>query len=581
MLKTRLLVALFLASSTLVVGQTRNTYNAEADHNHYNIENWVNSQTIMVGTKFKHQSLINPNTHLMLLDQQGSIIWNKEYDFGVDERCLDVCVTDEVMTITGFVKNENNGKPKILVASFNSNGDMVASRMIDVSKNGQSVGLKIIYSKSQRSYYIAGYFSNDVKDAGAKRRGFLMKLNDDLGTVWTRKIWGNGVNEHYNFVNGITEIGDDGVVVTGQFANDYNNYPYFSSASMLVAFYDAAGNLVWDRSHENSNVYQRGADVVYDQKTDELFVLSNNSYYHTFEVSKISNVSTTNPVILYKTTNNIFSLYNANTAGFKIMIDQQTNELIVAGMIDRLTMTQFPSKKHTPSFIAKLDRNNFGTNSIHFFESYNEGISIHDVSSFQVFSGQGPSAFYADILTFDGGTNNFKLVEYTNNSGYIMPTLSIIDHNLSFYSSLNCNNNKSFTRTENENREHTVNSKNVPSDEEIVYWEEVEVEHDVNFGCSDPTSQGVTKKVKRMAVNSQAQTNRLSFSPNPTTNRITLSGFEKQIQLQITDMEGKVVLSQLLDTNESDVSSLAPGVYLLVARDETGNSLTERLVIKH
>ncbi|GEM_PF-2035543 len=69
--------------------------------------------------------------------------------------------------------------------------------------------------------------------------------------------------------------------------------------------------------------------------------------------------------------------------------------------------------------------------------------------------------------------------------------------------------------------------------------------------------------------------------PNPAAEVITLKGFENNVNITLTDLQGRVVLMKTVNSNEQvDVSGITAGTYMLQATDQAGHSLTETLIIR-
>ncbi len=69
--------------------------------------------------------------------------------------------------------------------------------------------------------------------------------------------------------------------------------------------------------------------------------------------------------------------------------------------------------------------------------------------------------------------------------------------------------------------------------------------------------------------------------PNPANKRVTVSGIVAGQQMQVLDMNGRLILEMTSSPdNVLDVSALEIGTYMLTVKDEQGGSTTlERLVI--
>ena len=79
------------------------------------------------------------------------------------------------------------------------------------------------------------------------------------------------------------------------------------------------------------------------------------------------------------------------------------------------------------------------------------------------------------------------------------------------------------------------------------------------------------------SVNENAQTSNVKVYPVPAENEIQIQaeGFQKA---EIYSVTGQKMLESTMD--KMNVSSLSQGVYLLKVYDQSGNSETQRIVVK-
>lgn len=69
--------------------------------------------------------------------------------------------------------------------------------------------------------------------------------------------------------------------------------------------------------------------------------------------------------------------------------------------------------------------------------------------------------------------------------------------------------------------------------------------------------------------------------PNPANNSISLDGFTSTTRVVMTDLAGRVVFEKSVDNATTiDISTVAPGVYMLQATDNEGHSLIEKLIVE-
>ncbi len=86
-----------------------------------------------------------------------------------------------------------------------------------------------------------------------------------------------------------------------------------------------------------------------------------------------------------------------------------------------------------------------------------------------------------------------------------------------------------------------------------------------------------------VSLNTQVADNKVvSVYPNPTTDQLFVKGLKEKSSLSITDLTGKVVLTKMVNSNESlDVRFLSAGTYFYTISDLTGNVIaTEKISIQ-
>ncbi|GEM_PF-3301879 len=376
------------------------------NHNHYSIENW-NGYTAMAGTIFEGESLTDTRTHVMRLDPSGTVVWEREFDFGTDERCFDVCVVDQnKIAITGHADDH------ILVAIIDQAGTLLSLRKLEQSNQTQSTGFSIIYSSSQSRYYIGGYESSDINDFFASRTGILLALDQNLNAVWKTQVETSGA---YSEVSRVVELtghpgNPGGIFVTGRM-NVGQVYTHNS-------FYSYSGGQIWSRNNRSTNVAETGGDAAYDPVSDELFVMGNNSIVHTFTIHYIQNATSSTPTLSTVTANLLRNVLNVGTvSGLAIEIDPNDHQLIVAGMTNQMQRNGVLTD-NSPTFIAKVGRYTGDVIWYRYLESDNEMFRNHDHIQFSAFDGFNPYVKHPDILAI-GGTNEYRVVGYeTQNSTY-------------------------------------------------------------------------------------------------------------------------------------------------------------------
>lgn len=472
-MKNRLITMVLCASAFGASAQWRNTFE-DGNHNHYSVEKWERN-TVMAGT---HDS----NTNIIKIDDQGNTVWDISHDFGADERCFDVCVVNsEKIAVTGYSSSGGNG-PGMFVAEFDNSGVLLNSKRLDFEEPIESVGLDLIFSEREDAYFIAGYTSNAVTDRTADKSGMLVRVDNNLDVVWMRSLTGGGVSDENNAAGDVTELPGIGVFVTGQ-AETIN-----SNTTAMHLLFNYSGALTWNLSNESTNSHQCGVDAVYDQESDELYIMSNNSVFHSFEINKVINASSSTASISYTGVN---SLYNqiGNTAGYSLELGLNGGTLIVGGMLRNMDYNGVQTD-NSPSFIAELDRGNFDVNWLKYRETSNQGYRDDDHDVFQAFDGQQAFINYPDILCVSG-ERHYQLIEYSGDKGNYNVILSQANTSGVVESAQECMHEFTDVAVERTISMYGI-AINDPSPTTSKFdQEKADVNHDIVEGCTEVADCGI------------------------------------------------------------------------------------------
>jgi hypothetical protein len=71
-----------------------------------------------------------------------------------------------------------------------------------------------------------------------------------------------------------------------------------------------------------------------------------------------------------------------------------------------------------------------------------------------------------------------------------------------------------------------------------------------------------------------------SLYPNPANDRVTISGWDTNASVTITDISGRIVRQEQLRSNQIDTAMLTEGIYV-VTLTEGAKTASKRLVIQH
>jgi len=277
---------------------------------------------------------------LKRVDQNGNVVWNKEYLSADPSRVFDIHNYVDLTFMTGSI-DDGVGGVKVFVAKIEAlTGDVLAINYYDIlSSNFQSVGYHITYTDSDADgdtvpdpgFLIAGTFGSCnplvTNTTGCPlKEGFVMRLDFALNEIWTTEVETliTGNLEDYDFVNHITET-SDGFFITGSATGSSNGV---LQQKVLAHKIDFQGYQQWDNSYMFGNANDVSVDSYYDATSDEIFMLANYSVSHQFGITVFDNsTGTISAGQSWYVTNNDLNHY-----GFTLIKSlNDPNNLIITG----------------------------------------------------------------------------------------------------------------------------------------------------------------------------------------------------------------------------------------------------------
>lgn len=560
----------------------RNIYQNDKDHNHFSVVELEQEDFIVAGTLYEQGNLINTTFGVRRFDNTGNLIWQQEYflNEAYDARCFDATLSgsadEPTVALTGYVQLKENAPRRTYVMVLDANnGSLINYQEFMINNYEQSTGLDILYLAEQKSYYVAGYQAEDILDVSGNKIGYVMSLDPNLNLNWVNYITSSTQSVDRNMANNLTDLNGRGLFVTGS----VNNNSSGGTISTLKVLLDYSGNVIWDLTSVSTNSHECGVDAVYDANNDQLFVLSNNSIVHTFELQRIDNASTVGANIAMAGANNLLSVLNSNVEGFSLAFDPNSDNLIVAGMIRSMP----GATVNTPTFIANVDVSNFAVNWLRYIMSNNAGYRDHDHDMFQAFYGQQAIINYPDILGVF--PSNFVILGYEGIGGY---SLSVTKTDAAGHtpSSKDCEVTVEAEplHIEPERTEAIVEKQHAEHQDLNAYYEELAYKKYV-----DCEPLGLEGKNKPTGIAQTTSTEGFIVYPNPASSNLQIGMPESDKTMDVTihliDALGRVVIEHN-DVYASgavaqfNVVNLPEGVYFLSvsAGDYTAQ---KTVVIKH
>lgn len=543
----------------------RNTYQNDKDHNHFSVVEFENEDFIVAGTLYEQGSLINTTFGVRRFDNTGSLIWQQEYflNNAYDARCFDATLSgtpdEPTVAITGYIQQKESSPRTTYVMILDANnGSLVDYQEYSISNYEQATGLDILYLAEQKAYYVAGYQAEDILDVSGDKIGYVMSLDPSLNVNWVNYITSPTQSVDRNMANNLTDLNGKGLFMTGSVNNGSG------TISTLKVLLDYSGGVIWDLTSVSTNSHECGVDAVYNPDRDQLFVLSNNSVVHTFELQRIDNASTAGASIGMAGSNNLLSVLNSNVEGFSLAFDPNSDKsLIVAGMIRSMP----GATVNTPTFIANVDMSSFAVNELIYIESNNAGYRDHDHDMFQAFFGQQAIINYPDILGVF--PSNFVILGYEGIGGYSL-SVTRTDATGHTPSSKECEVTVEAEpiNIEPERTESIVEKQSAENRRLEANYEELN--YNVYVDC-EPLELKAKPQVTSIAQTTSSSDGFIVY-PNPASSNLQIglpqSGKTMEVSVSLIDPMGRVVINETGNyasgsVAQFNVSNLPEGVYFL------------------
>lgn len=394
-------------------------YTQGVDHNHYSIETSRSDDYILAGTRFTGGTSGN-DIHVVRLDINGAVLWERVLDYSSDDRALDIAEDpDGDIVVCGYVIR--NSAETFYVLKLDANGNFITDTYLDYGD--PSAATNIIYSDNTQEYYVGGLVANSISYPLTSNAALLVRMDLNLGHVWTRSIYGE--NYRHASINDIVDL-PDGPYVTGSF--DFEDSWMGIDQGVLSKFFTHAGVPAADLSFHSTNWEHVGVSAIYEQSTDNIYLMSNNSYIHNPQITIIQNATTATPA-------NAFSYFlqldpswgSWNAAGFELRPSVFNTDNIVACGYFRTFNWSLTNINNATCWLAEFDKFT-GINVLtQFYTAPSANFHAHGGGVFSTFSGEHPYIFNQEILTHRADMDGYVFVAPRDVMGdYAVDVLSTI-----------------------------------------------------------------------------------------------------------------------------------------------------------
>ncbi len=220
------------------------------------------------------------DVRLLRIDNTGSIVWSKNFDFGgIDSFVGSITIGEgNIIALTGYV-GINNGPKDLLIATIDENGNLLAELTLNdpprpTGQNYQLYGTDIV-QKENGDFLVVG-LGTSFTTTGSSKYGFILSADRNLNglTAFTPQAYdGIFIPQTRNTFNKITKVpsnvspnGQEMFLLTGTTTTASGN------SQGLMRLIDANGVAAWTRSYSGQASHQNGGMAIYNPATGLFYV---------------------------------------------------------------------------------------------------------------------------------------------------------------------------------------------------------------------------------------------------------------------------------------------------------------------
>lgn len=169
---------------------------------------------------------VEPNWYILKLDQDGNLLWDKDYGGSGDDKATGIAETyDNGLVITGYFGTQGGGRKTMSLLKLDQYGNDEWTQMYDI--NNWSQGSSVIASMDSMIYVAGSTRMSPILDYDA----LLVKCNMSGDTIWTRTIG----DENWQEATGLIETYDEAFVMCGFSMSNTKDQSGLWRLNMIVA----------------------------------------------------------------------------------------------------------------------------------------------------------------------------------------------------------------------------------------------------------------------------------------------------------------------------------------------------------
>lgn len=564
---------LFAATCTWAQSFQTTLFDVDRDHNHYSIETARNSDYLIAGTKFDSSasSAGDRTMHVVRMNSSGVVQWEVTINQSQDDRALDIA-EDRYGDILVCGLMTHNGYEQFYVLKLDAFGNQLGRVLLDF--NAPSVATNIIYSYDQDAYFVGGFYADSIAFQLTNNRAIMVRLETNLNLTWINTFAGN--DEMHSAINDIVEL-PGGLFVTGSI--DFQDFWSATYQGVLAMFLDPTnGGITSDLSFHSTNYEHVGVSAIYEDSTDRVYLMSNNSVVHNPQITIITGATST-PAIAFDYILELDSNYGPiNAAGFELRPSIfDTNNLVASGYFRTYDLGAAPFNNAT-CWTSEF-RKNTGTDVLTLlYDAPSTDFHAHGDGGLSTFQGEHPYVYNQEILTWRADGGGYVMVAPRLESGvfavdilstafqyglnpcmpdFPLDTLPITYDNISVYDMPHQPNSDSIGHPDPYNTETS------------------------SFCYEEWDGSLKNTREQAMDVNAQYLDGAFQMFPNPTHGSVQLTFNHKDLdgQLYVCNAMGEVITQVRIagdfPSTEVNLSSHPAGIYFVRFED------TVKKVVKH
>lgn len=372
------------------------------DYNHYSIETTPGGDYVCAGTLFDAAG--RTDIHVIRLDVNGNIIWERTINQSDDDRALDVLVDPAGdIVVTGYISPTAVNYPELYVVKLDGGGNYIADRTIQ--QFHASAGTNVIYSNSQNTYIVGGFYSEPLSVPLIGNEAMIVEF--DMGLNYLNHMQYSSADQEHSAINDIVEI-PGGYFITGSVGNA-SGYP-IGEQGVLAMRLDFSFGITANLTFEATNLDHNGVSLWYDSSLDEILLMSNNSVIHNPQITYIRDVSGA-PFIAteyYLELDPTYGMHNA--AGFELQqCDWDPSTYVACGYF-RTQDDGSGSNVHAIPWIVQFDKNTGAQVAGLIWPAPSPNFHAHGGGIFSTFSGEHPYIFNQEIMTLRADRRGYVFI---------------------------------------------------------------------------------------------------------------------------------------------------------------------------